>query len=542
MFAPMGYQSASAAATIAAYTFNKQHEEHQQQNQMQYGGITNVVGSSQATAGPASFGGVSKITAGKPTMSQLESLSDQHRHEQYQNLQSLLTTRSCGSAQRAGNLSSSTQCNNQGPETLMTASPHHLPLHLPSSAGQQHSGAMHSQEYLSLSSGPPPFPPFHPLSTSSDGYQHNQAGASANALPVPPSVTPKQRQYYLKRALESFTKEHLTTLLCDIANNMGGSVFEEAYERACLDLANRKVFVRGIAWGTTSDSLGEALSVFGTIQEAAVICDRVTGKSKGYAFVTFDHGESAFRLLELPYISIDGRNVQCFLASQRGSGSGASGDTHGPQTSHGHSTPFGGKDAGPHHNYHNPQPPSRYTPPYRHQYTAPPPQPMPQPRQYPAPSTAVTSYHVNMHHSAGPPTSVPSFAPGAMNVGIVAGGPDMARPHFHKAASVENLKDENIVGGSSDNVGQEEAKPVGVRENPALPPTESRRRSFPGPELTQIQGGRHGVIGIPPGREGLAEVGDARGNASASTSPPGPGENSSTSSNSNTSRDRKSVV
>ena len=65
-------------------------------------------------------------------------------------------------------------------------------------------------------------------------------------MPAPPLVTPKQRQHYLKRALETFTKEHLVALLCDIANNLGGPIFDETYNRACMDLANRNTldFVR----------------------------------------------------------------------------------------------------------------------------------------------------------------------------------------------------------------------------------------------------------------------------------------------------------
>ena len=47
-----------------------------------------------------------------------------------------------------------------------------------------------------------------------------------------------------------------------------------------------KLFVGGLPYHTTDKSLKEHFSVFGDIEEAVVITDRQTGKSRGYGFVS----------------------------------------------------------------------------------------------------------------------------------------------------------------------------------------------------------------------------------------------------------------
>jgi len=52
------------------------------------------------------------------------------------------------------------------------------------------------------------------------------------------------------------------------------------------DTRYRKIFVGGLPYHTTDDSLRDYFAVFGDIEEAVVITDRQTGKSKGYGFVS----------------------------------------------------------------------------------------------------------------------------------------------------------------------------------------------------------------------------------------------------------------
>ena len=47
-----------------------------------------------------------------------------------------------------------------------------------------------------------------------------------------------------------------------------------------------KIFVGGLPYHTTDSSLRDYFSHFGEIDEAVVITDRQTGKSRGYGFVS----------------------------------------------------------------------------------------------------------------------------------------------------------------------------------------------------------------------------------------------------------------
>ena len=53
------------------------------------------------------------------------------------------------------------------------------------------------------------------------------------------------------------------------------------------DTTFTKIFVGGLPYHTTDESLREFFQQFGDIEEAVVITDRQTGKSRGYGFVSF---------------------------------------------------------------------------------------------------------------------------------------------------------------------------------------------------------------------------------------------------------------
>jgi RNA recognition motif-containing protein len=53
------------------------------------------------------------------------------------------------------------------------------------------------------------------------------------------------------------------------------------------DTTYTKLFVGGLPYHTTDQSLRDYFRQFGDIEEAVVITDRQTGKSRGYGFVSF---------------------------------------------------------------------------------------------------------------------------------------------------------------------------------------------------------------------------------------------------------------
>lgn len=47
----------------------------------------------------------------------------------------------------------------------------------------------------------------------------------------------------------------------------------------------KKLYVGGLPYSTTEDSLKSAFSQAGTVESATIISDRMTGRSKGFGFV-----------------------------------------------------------------------------------------------------------------------------------------------------------------------------------------------------------------------------------------------------------------
>jgi len=54
------------------------------------------------------------------------------------------------------------------------------------------------------------------------------------------------------------------------------------------DTTFTKMFVGGLPYHTSSETLRQFFEKFGNIQEAVVMTDRLTGKSNGYGFVSFN--------------------------------------------------------------------------------------------------------------------------------------------------------------------------------------------------------------------------------------------------------------
>ncbi|XP_051887327.1 RNA-binding protein 24-A-like isoform X1 [Pristis pectinata] len=80
------------------------------------------------------------------------------------------------------------------------------------------------------------------------------------------------------------------------------------------DTTFTKIFVGGLPYHTTDSSLRKYFEVFGDIEEAVVITDRQTGKSRGYGFVTMADRISADRACKDPNPIIDGRKANVNLA------------------------------------------------------------------------------------------------------------------------------------------------------------------------------------------------------------------------------------
>ncbi|XP_058073461.1 UBP1-associated protein 2C-like isoform X3 [Magnolia sinica] len=128
-----------------------------------------------------------------------------------------------------------------------------------------------------------------------------------------PSSLPSEE--HLRLLLDPLRKDQLLDLLVKLGSQYP-SVAEEIRGVASADPVHRKLFVRGLAWETTSETLCAAFAGHGEIEEGAVIVDKATGKSRGYGFITYRHMESTQMALREPSKLIDGRLAVCNLACE----------------------------------------------------------------------------------------------------------------------------------------------------------------------------------------------------------------------------------
>jgi RNA recognition motif-containing protein len=89
---------------------------------------------------------------------------------------------------------------------------------------------------------------------------------------------------------------------------------------------SKKLFVGGLSWNTTDDGLLAAFERFGAVTEAKVITDRDTGRSRGFAFVTFESNEDADKAIEeMNGTELDGRQLNVNEARDKPRGPGGGG-------------------------------------------------------------------------------------------------------------------------------------------------------------------------------------------------------------------------
>src|SRR5688572_33370959 len=93
---------------------------------------------------------------------------------------------------------------------------------------------------------------------------------------------------------------------------------------------NTKLFVGNISFNTTENDLQDAFSAHGTVTEANLMMDRMSGRPRGFGFVTMSIPEEAEKAIQaMNGASIDGRNLTVNLARPREERSGGGGGDRG---------------------------------------------------------------------------------------------------------------------------------------------------------------------------------------------------------------------
>ncbi|MEM6960456.1 MAG: RNA-binding protein [Myxococcota bacterium] len=79
-----------------------------------------------------------------------------------------------------------------------------------------------------------------------------------------------------------------------------------------------KLFVGGLSYETTNQSLREAFEKFGEVIEAGVVKDRDSGRSRGFGFVTMaDRKDAPKAMSALNDSELDGRYIVVKVATER---------------------------------------------------------------------------------------------------------------------------------------------------------------------------------------------------------------------------------
>ncbi|MBL7053052.1 MAG: RNA-binding protein [Candidatus Portnoybacteria bacterium] len=72
----------------------------------------------------------------------------------------------------------------------------------------------------------------------------------------------------------------------------------------------KKLYVGGLSYDTSEDSLKEAFAKAGTVESAVIITDKMSGRSKGFGFVEMSSDEEAQKAIEMwNGKEFDGRNL-----------------------------------------------------------------------------------------------------------------------------------------------------------------------------------------------------------------------------------------
>ena len=90
-------------------------------------------------------------------------------------------------------------------------------------------------------------------------------------------------------------------------------------------MQQNKLYVGNFPYSVDESQLREMFSSFGAIDDIALIKDRETGRSKGFAFITFATQQAAETALSLNGKDIEGRSLKVNMAQERESRGGRGG-------------------------------------------------------------------------------------------------------------------------------------------------------------------------------------------------------------------------
>jgi cold-inducible RNA-binding protein len=105
-----------------------------------------------------------------------------------------------------------------------------------------------------------------------------------------------------------------------------------------------KLFVGNLSFNTTENDLHDAFAAHGTVVEANLMVDRMSGRSRGFAFVTMSSPEEAQKAIEaMNGATLDNRTLTVNIARPKEERSGGGGGGRGPRREYGGGGGGGGR-------------------------------------------------------------------------------------------------------------------------------------------------------------------------------------------------------
>ena len=119
------------------------------------------------------------------------------------------------------------------------------------------------------------------------------------------------------REIEVVSADHMTGALPTADEAIKAMDDRSASGRSAASIPCR-LFVGGLSWDTTIESLTEAFTKFGAVVEAVIVKDRDTGRSRGFGFVVMEDRKDASKVLDgMDGSELDGRRIVVNVATER---------------------------------------------------------------------------------------------------------------------------------------------------------------------------------------------------------------------------------
>ncbi|MGB0360309.1 MAG: RNA recognition motif domain-containing protein [Endozoicomonas sp.] len=82
-------------------------------------------------------------------------------------------------------------------------------------------------------------------------------------------------------------------------------------------MEKRTLYIGNLAYTAVEDDLEQAFESFGVIEDIKLMRDHITGRSRGFAFITFEHASQAESAKVMTGKEVSGRAIRVNYAKEK---------------------------------------------------------------------------------------------------------------------------------------------------------------------------------------------------------------------------------